>query len=182
MRKRGLVKDIGLVPVDADGDGHIGTFEKIYTFQPFYRPYLLGAFHEALYSPIYALSNDQPVNEPERAFLEWLVNNGQEMLVLGRNNGAWLRRTEFKNGGVVGQERAMANVQANTSPARIYLVVGGFFTCWGFWYYALARITGEAGDTGICADFPMGDETTEFPDGFFFDNSHTWAFMEKSGG
>ncbi len=176
-----LDRAIGLVPVDADGDGHIGTFENIYTSSSMLsHSIFVGRFPRKLYSSIYALSKAQPVNEPERAFLEWLVNDGQEVLVPAGIMELGYAERNSRMEQLSGQERAMANVQAKTSPAGIYLVVGGFFILLGFLVYALARITGRSRLIPE-ASFPKGDGTKTFPDGLFFDRSHTWAFMEKNG-
>jgi len=172
---------IQLVPVDADGDGHIGTFENIYTSSSMLsHSIFVGRFPRNLYSRIYALSKEEPAGPGELAFMEWLVNDGQETLAMAGilELGYGERNSRMEQ--LLGQEQAIASVPAKVSPARVYLFVAGSFILLGILIYVLTRITfrrkltPELGST-------QGDGANAFPGGLFFDRSHTWAYMEKSG-
>lgn len=173
--------NIELVPVDADGDNRIGAFEEIYaSASGLSHAIYVGRFPAALYSKIYAVQSEQPAGAGEIAFLEWMLGSGQETLakagMLELGFGERTSRIEQ----LAGHEYAIADVPVEASPARIFLLVGGIIILLGFLAYAVARMSGRRRLTPA-VDYPQGDDHSEFPAGFFFDRSHTWAFMEKNG-
>jgi glycine cleavage system H lipoate-binding protein len=181
MEKKGLVNDIALIPVDVNGDGRIGAFEEIdKSTSSLSHALFVGRFPKALYSRIYVLTDEQPAGAGEMAFVEWLISNGQETLAsagilelgYGERNSRMQELTSY--------DQAMADVPVSTSPARVYLVVAGFLLLAGFLVLVLARFTTSRRQASAPI-VPIGKNTTGFPGGFFFDKSHTWAFMEKSG-
>ncbi len=172
---------IVLVPVDADGDGRIGEFENIYkSGSELSHAIFVGRFSRALYSRIYALTAGQPAGDGEMAFLEWLISGGQQTLasagIMELGYGERASRREQ----LTGHDLAIASVPVKVSPARIYLIVAGFFILLGLLIFLLTRITGKRSLAPVVTSI-QGDGSVVFPGGLFFDRSHTWAYMEKSG-
>jgi glycine cleavage system H lipoate-binding protein/ABC-type phosphate transport system substrate-binding protein len=181
MESNGLDTGIELVPVDMDGDGQIGSFEEIYESSSMLsHAIFVGRFPKDLYSRIFAVTIEQPAGTTEIAFMEWLISGGQETLasagILELGYGERNSRMEQ----LLGHEQAIASVPVKASPARVYLVVAGFLLLLGFLIYAWASITGRRKMAPLVS-FPQGEGSAVFPGGLFFDRSHTWTFMEKSG-
>jgi glycine cleavage system H lipoate-binding protein/ABC-type phosphate transport system substrate-binding protein len=181
MEKTGMDVDIALVPVDMDGDGRIGTFEEIYQSSSMLsHAIFVGRFPRALYSPIYAVTNEQPAGAGEMAFLEWMISGGQETLasagILELGFGERNSRMEE----LLGHDLAIANVQVKASPARVYLLVAGLFLLLGLLVFVVSRFARNRIQASALTG-PQGVAAGAFPGGLFFDRSHTWAFMEKSG-
>ena len=181
MESKGLSAGIELIPVDMDGDGQIGTFEDIYESSSMLsHAIFVGRFPRQLYSRIYAVTVEQAAGASVNAFMEWLLTGGQETLasagILELGYGERNSRLEQLSG----HERAIASVPVKASPARVFLVVAGFLLLLGFLIYALASITGRRKMAPLVS-FPQDDGSSVVPGGLFFDRSHTWTFMEKSG-
>ncbi len=181
MESKGLSAGIELIPVDMDGDGQIGTFEDIYESSSMLsHAIFVGRFPRQLYSRIYAVTVEQAAGASVNAFMEWLLTGGQETLasagILELGYGERNSRLEQLSG----HERAIASVPVKASPARVFLVVAGFLLLLGFLIYALASITGRRKMAPLDS-FPQDDGSSAVPGGLFFDRSHTWTFMEKSG-
>ena len=175
------VSGIQLIPVDADGDGQIGTFENIYTSSSMLSHSIyVGRFPRSLFSPIYALSKEPPASTGELAFMEWLVNDGQEVLALAGilELGYGERNSRMEQ--LSGQQQAVVSVSVQASPARVYLLVAGVFILLAFLVYLFTWMTGSRVLTSEEA-LDQREGSVAFPGGVFFDRSHTWAFMEKSG-
>ena len=170
-----------LVPVDMDGNGQIGEFENIYkSASMLSHAIFVGRFPKALYSRIYAVTAGQPAGAGEMAFLEWIFGEGQESLSMAGIMELGYSERSAGMEHLSGHDQTFASVPVKASPARIYLLVGGFLLFLGVLVYALARITGRKSQSPSITS-PQGDGSGAFPGGLFFDSSHTWAFMEKSG-
>jgi len=177
----GMDAGIGYVPVDMDGDGRMDEFENIYkSGSMLSHAIFVGRFPRSLYSRVYALTAERLAGSSEMAFLEWMMGEGQQtlasagMLELGfseRNSGM---------GKLAGRDYTWANVPVKASPVRVYLLVGGGLLLLGALTYLISRISGKRSQTSDL-NYQPGDGTAAFPGGLFFDKSHTWAFMEKSG-
>jgi len=181
MEKMGLDAAIELVPVDMDGDGHIGTFEDIYESSSMLsHAIFVGRFPGELFSRISVVTTKQPVGTSANAFMEWLLAGGQETLasagILELGYGDRYSRMEQLSG----HEQSIASVPVKASPAKVYLVVAGLLLLLGFMIYALANISLRRKQTPL-ASLPDGGGSSLIPGGLFFDRSHTWTFMEKSG-
>ena len=170
-----------LVPVDMDGNGQIGEFENIYkSASMLSRAIFVGRFPKALYSRIYALTAGPAAGAGEKAFLEWIFAEGQESLALAgiMELGYSERSAGLEH--LSENDQTFASVPVTPSPARVFLLLGAFLFLLGVLVYALARMTGRKSQAPRIAS-AQGDGSGAFPGGLFFDSSHTWAFMEKSG-
>ncbi|MDF1575562.1 MAG: hypothetical protein P1P86_10280 [Bacteroidales bacterium] len=172
---------IGLVPVDADGDGSIGAFEDIYrSGSMLSHAIFVGRFPRSLYSRIYALTEKQPGSAAEMNFLEWLVNGGQETLAMAGILELGFGERNSRMEQLSGHEPLIVNVPSQSSPALVYLAVAGFLILLGTLVFLLTGIRGRKGLAPEEGTFQESGSKA-FPGGLFFHRSHTWAFMEKSG-
>ncbi|MCD4711223.1 MAG: substrate-binding domain-containing protein [Bacteroidales bacterium] len=181
MEQSDVDAGIGLVPVDMDGDGRMDGFEDIYESSSMLsHAIFVGRFPRTLYSRVYAVTAEQPAGAGEMAFLEWMISEGQQTLasagIMALGHGERASGMEHLSG----HDQAIAYVSVKASPARGYLVVAGFLLLIGLLTLMFARITGTRGAVQMAASL-KGEGSAAFPGGLFFDRSHTWAYMEKSG-
>ncbi len=181
MEKSGVDAGIELVPVDMDGDGRMDEFEDIYESSSMLsHAIFVGRFPKTLYSRLYVVTAKQPASAGEIAFLEWMIREGQQTMasagIMELGYGERASRMEHLSG----HDQAVANVSVIASPTRAYLVVAGFLLLIGLLILVFARIAGNRGAVQTAASL-QGERSAAFPGGLFFDRSHTWAYMEKSG-
>lgn len=181
LEKSGVDLGVGLIPVDMDGDGQIGAFEDIYdSSSTLSHAIYVGRFPKSLYSRIYAVTAQQPATEEEMVFLEWMLHGGQENLA----NSGIVKLGYGERASVLeklsGHDKAIANVQVMSSPAKSILIVIGLLVVLGLLVFIFASVAGNRGESSSEELLREGGAVA-FPGGLFFDRTHTWAFMEKSG-
>ncbi len=186
MEQSGINPGISLVPIDMDGDGAVEWFEDIYgAYAKLSHGIFVGKYPRELYSRIYAVSSQQTVSEEESAFLEWIITGGQETLASA--NILKLDYSEKASGlqDLYPSNRAVLDVPVKASATRTALLfMGGLFVL-----IISVRVFGSksrkrSGISGLSRSSEPGIfeiETSSNPAGLFFDRSHTWAFMEKTG-
>jgi len=70
------------VPIDLNANNKVDYFEDIYSnIHELERGAWIGKFPKSLYTCIYAVSAYPPSEEEERAFMEWLLTDGQDYLL-----------------------------------------------------------------------------------------------------
>lgn len=182
------VEDEGicLVPIDMDGNGQLNHFEDIYTdYSTLAHGIYVGKFPRALYSRIYAVSSERPAAAAEMVFLEWLISGGQETLAsAGMVKLGYGERFS-------GMERLAGTVSILSDVPVKAARTGGFLKVTGlivlFVLLLMLVVRTYRRKFGIQPGFatsgltPMGESLFSFPEGLFFDKTHTWSFMEKSG-
>ena len=76
-----LIPDLQIVPIDKNGNGQIDYMENIYeNLQTFSRGVWIGKFPKELTRSIYSFASEKPQNENEKAFLAWILTDGQQLL------------------------------------------------------------------------------------------------------
>ena len=76
-----LAANLQLLPIDKNGNGTLDQTEYIYNdLNTFQRGVWIGKYPKALVSNIYAVSNAQPVQENEVAFIKWVLTDGQQFM------------------------------------------------------------------------------------------------------
>ncbi len=177
---------ISLVPVDKNGNGQVDQFEDIYRSSgDLSHGIFVGKYPRALYSRVYAVAGEQPVGEQEVAFLEWMINRGQESLASAGIMG--LEYSE-RNAGmqvISGQPEVKADVTVmNTSTRNSLLVTMGLLVL----VLLAVVLTGRSRRKRLAVPVResrkpgvFGQDTVAFPGGLYFDRSHTWTFLEKDG-
>jgi len=184
--QEGKKTGISLVPIDMDGNGAVEWFEDIYgTNAKLSHGIFVGKYPRELYSRIYAVSSKGALSEKESAFLEWIITDGQETLASA--NILKLDYSEKASGlqNLYPSKGAVLDVPVKaTSTRTALLIMGGLIVLVILtWVYGRKpgirhgiSGPGHSSEPGI---FKI--ETSSNPAGLFFDRSHTWAFMEKTG-
>jgi glycine cleavage system H lipoate-binding protein len=179
-----LVDKIRLLPIDKNGNGTIDYMEDIFSdANSFLRGVWIGKYPKALFSNIYAVSNIQPVNETELAFLSWVLTDGQQLLnsagyceLAGSESQAQLDKL---NTALLTEASEKETSQTGT----ILLVLAGLCVLGFVISFVIDSYRNQA---NIIPDFDevpqsFDEESVVLPQGLYFDNTHTWAFMEKDG-
>lgn len=181
MENSGVDMGVALVPIDMNGDGRIGTFEDIYDSSSMLsHAIFVGRFPKSLYSRIYAVTVEQSATQEEMGFMQWMMNGGQETLAKAGilKLGYGERASALER--LAGYDKAIASVTVKSSPDISILLVAGLLLLLGLLVLIFASIAGNRRETPS-ADLAKEGGTAAFPGGLFFDRTHTWAFMEKSG-
>jgi glycine cleavage system H lipoate-binding protein/ABC-type phosphate transport system substrate-binding protein len=176
---------LALLPLDKDGSGKLESYEKFYAnSSSFARGVWVGKYPQALITSVYAVALEQPTTQSAKNFYNWLLTDGQTQLQT-------LGYTELVNAEIaykmdkVADEVVLTEVPMERfSGFKIFVmllvalfIVGLIFDVLVFNRYRKAeRIQLKTELAGYFNQNPK-----PIPAGLFFDKSHTWAFMEKSG-
>ena len=183
---RAFYGNIKLLPLDKNSNGTIDFNESIYTdFNSFTRGVWIGKYPKSLISNIYSVSDKQPVNPVEIAFMKFVLTDGQEFL--GRNGYADLLITERKSY-VDKLYQAKIYPGAAKSEASIFktgLLVLAILVIAVLLFDGIFRLTrkqkAKANVAGSHAGGILNENNVIIPAGIYFDKTHTWAFMEQNG-
>lgn len=182
-----LAENIRLVPIDKNENGKIDYMENIYeNLQSFSRGVWIGKYPNALVGNIYMLAAQKPQNETERAFLNWVLTEGQQyMNAHGYNDLVISERQSQLDKINEPVKYAAARPDMLMPMIRIILLVMVAFVFIGFivdFFIRRAARTKEAVQAVLPKVMPVFDENSVIvPQGLYFDKSHTWAFMKKDG-
>ena len=81
FRDEKMAENIRLMPIDKNNNGTIDYTENIYgDMNIFARGVWIGKYPKTLFSNIYSVSEKQPENIDETAFLRWILGDGQDLL------------------------------------------------------------------------------------------------------
>jgi len=183
----GNMGNIAVAPIDRNGNHRIDFMENIYgSLEDLSRGVWIGKYPKSLSVTIYAVAGTQPENSTSRAFLGWVLNQGQDFMA------------EYSYTPLVGAERNMqagkltgapALVQAPAPETRanwknVLMIVAsilllGFMTDIMGRYYRGRRQANPS--HAHAASGPLTESSLDIPSGLFFDRSHTWTFMERNG-
>jgi glycine cleavage system H lipoate-binding protein len=181
-----LVDNIRLLPIDKNNNGSLEYMEDIYGDpEMFLRGVWIGKYIKALYSNVYAVRNVKPIRESDRAFLSWIVSDGQQYMKTSGFSG--LVRSESQS-----QLSKINAPLVSTHPApkvsplvslMLFILTVGLITVLAILFAKRLSHRKKQADTGFQTfRVPVFNENAVVvPQGLYFDKSHTWAFMEKDG-
>ena len=186
MEQKGITPPVSVVPVDRDGDGRIGQFEDIYrSYAELSHGIFVGKYPRELNSKIYVIGNQHSFTEAEASFLEWILTGGQSLFaqagILSIDYGE--RAAGLRQLIPVGKPVADIPLRSTAGMLLPLLIVGLAVLTLLLWlitgYYVDRK--GAGGKLHSEASLPVAKLVSSFPAGLFFDRTHTWTFMEKSG-
>ena len=179
-----LAENISLLPIDKNGNGSIDYMEGIYSdANTFMRGVWIGKYPKSLYSNIYAVSNMQPTNNAELAFLTWILTDGQQFMNINGycdlgSNEAQSQIDKLTLAGIT------VTQTKDASQAGLWLLIlVGIVALTLVIRYVVRRYQGQK---NVVPDFNFAttsfdEDSVLIPNGLYYDKSHTWAFMEKNG-
>jgi glycine cleavage system H lipoate-binding protein len=177
---------ISLLPIDKNANGKIDHFESIYEdLNKFSRGVWIGKYPNELVANIYSITVAKPENKEAKAFLKWVLSDGQQYMLM---NG-------FSE--LIGSER-QSKIEKLTDPVLypyapvdkyagwktgviVFLVLMLFVILFrSIFLYKKYEKKEQMAGTGKSASV-FNETSVEAPGGLLYDKSHTWVFMEKDG-
>lgn len=184
--KQEFKENIKLLPIDKNENGRIDYHEKIYgSLYDFKRGLWIGKYPQILVQNIYSVSSGVNPNEKVAEFLSWVVTDGQQLmesadlseLVYNERNS----RLEKLNPQQIVLDYAQP--QSSKSKTFLFLVLGVLATT-----IMVAMVYHKLNKKAMMPvrTFPkhakiLNENVLSFPNGLYFDKSHTWVFMERDG-
>ncbi len=182
--KNEFTEQICIVPIDKNQNGKLDAFENIYSSpDELIRGVWIGKYPRKLSSKIYAASASAGYDEASVDFLDWVITDGQEILIsLGYNN----LLTREKTSGMqtlrpVSPTDGAAPVPYGPNIWVMVLGTAAFIIL--IVVFTRARLKRKHGISSedIEVTPALNVESILAPAGLFYDKTHTWAFMEQDG-
>jgi glycine cleavage system H lipoate-binding protein/ABC-type phosphate transport system substrate-binding protein len=180
-----LLDNISMLPIDKNGNGTIDYMEDIYTdMNTFHRGVWIGKYPKVLVSNIYAVSNAQPVNESQLAFLKWVLTDGQKYMSI--SGYSELASSESQSQ-LDKMNLAAINLAEEQNGNSLSKILVGILTVIVIGMVISAVVRSNRKRKHIVSIPATSDEagfdagSVAVPNGLYFDKTHTWAFMEKDG-
>jgi glycine cleavage system H lipoate-binding protein/ABC-type phosphate transport system substrate-binding protein len=187
-------KDIIIMPLDKNSNGKIDDFENTYPdLQTFIRKAWIGKYPNELTENIYSIADQTPTNKAGLAFLGWISTDGQKLL---NDNGysALVSAEKQSNLDMLGLNKVTTAISDDSSfIAKIALFFASISkTQYGFALFIILlllvirlmtftpknkTITSAKGSSAKVFE----EDSILVPAALFFDKTHTWTFMEKTG-
>jgi len=178
-----FAEDIAVLPIDKNANNRIDGFENIFSDpEKLTRGAWIGKYPRELCCDIYAVSSSQPENEMAVNFLTWIVNDGQSSIgTLGYSNlSAHEKRTGMA---ALGNQATPPPPPAGTQgfPWTWTIGIGAVLLLVALFVRAMFRTHKGVNSEDIEMTPALNVETVSSPAGLYYDKTHTWAFMEKTG-
>lgn len=180
-----LMNRINFLPIDRDGNGSLDYSENIYKdITSFERGVWIGKYPKTLYTSIFSVSAAIPSNENIKAFLNWIISDGEK--ILGEEGYTSLTSPER----MAVSERISTLETAQVAEIREKSVFRGLFiglviVIAGLLVFDFVLGFRKKKPVRDAVGIPHGnvfdERALEYPRGIYFDKTHTWAFMEQTG-
>jgi glycine cleavage system H lipoate-binding protein/ABC-type phosphate transport system substrate-binding protein len=181
----GLGENIRLVPVDKNGNGRIDHFESIYnSTDDLSRGVWIGKYPHALSGNIYAMSQDLPTDKNVIAFMSWIITDGGKYLVSNGYGDLISLEKQANLASLSGNTGNEGPVTSHASLSWLFILI--FVIVAALIVMAFTLIFFTRAESGAAEEvFNPGPALNEIavssPEGFYYDKTHTWAFMERDG-
>jgi glycine cleavage system H lipoate-binding protein/ABC-type phosphate transport system substrate-binding protein len=185
IEKLKFAENIKLLPIDKNGNGKLDYSEEIYTDpESFSRGVWIGKYPRALYTEIYYVASSQPSSEDERAFIKWILTDGQQLLNAGGFSDLAYSERQSKLDKLNPVSIVMPSEEVYSFPKMAVIILSAIVVISliisSIIFYRrnkkISSHTGSHVSTGV-----FSENSVIAPKGLYFDKTHTWAFMEKSG-
>ena len=179
-----FISGFTIIPIDKNNNGAIDDFEKIYqTSSAFLRGVWIGKYPKVLGNDLYLLASQEP-DEAACEFVNFLLEDGQKTI---EGSGfialsGYERIASTGRIGNIASKRALLS-QSSSKPGIgiiLGLILIGLIIMISLINFILRRSRKTSpGHLHSKTGFSIGSLLA--PQGFYFDKSHTWAFLEKNG-
>lgn len=186
LEQHNFIDGVTLLPIDRNQNEHLDYNESIYAdLNQFERSVWIGKYPRPLICNIYAVANEKPKNKEIFNFLNWIVVSGQS--VIEQSGYTCLAYNEVQSN----LEKLNPTVMIAEIPqeesnrlSNIILValvfVGGAIIIGLVIRSRNKKIKAPLGNFSRRVKI-LSENILSFPEGLYFDKSHTWVFMEKEG-
>jgi glycine cleavage system H lipoate-binding protein/ABC-type phosphate transport system substrate-binding protein len=181
----GFTAGLALLPIDKNGNRSMDAGENIYTDpDSFRRGVWIGKYPRSLFRNIYAVSASAPTEDVVTAFLNWIVNDGQNMLAEAGYSD--LIATERLAGTTKLSEARVPDISgaANISIFTTLIITLAIVLILGFLIDYIIRYFSRRPAPVVIkpsSHQPVSQDNIVLPKGIYFDKTHTWAFLEQNG-
>ena len=181
-----FVKNIKLLPIDKNENGRIDYHEKIYgSMYDFERGVWIGKYPQTLIQNIYSVSSGVNPDEEVSEFLSWIVTDGQQFMEYAGLSKLLYNERNSRLEKLYPQHIVLDNVQPQSTKSRTILFIAfGILAI----IIIMAIVYRKLNKKAIIPlrKFPkhvkiLNENVLSFPNGLYFDKSHTWVFMERDG-
>lgn len=185
LESEGIQEGIHLIPIDINGNNKIDHFENIYSnSNTLERGIWIGKYPKALYNNIYTVAGYQPIKSNELAFLKWTLTEGQQYLTAAGYSELISNERQSKVQSLYANPMPMIDVPKPFFTLPLFILVmlivsGALILLIAIKYIKSKNKNVSANNLQIPKVF--NESSVGAPNGYFFDKSHTWAFMEKDG-
>lgn len=180
-----IKEGLSLIPIDVNGNDRIDYFENIYNnFSALERGVWLGKYPKMLYSRIYTVADDQTMNNDELAFIEWVLTEGQQYLVASGYSELTFSERQTKVQSLYENQLPIISVHKplitiSTLFLIVLIITGVVIIFVAIRFIKSKNMAGKVEKVIMPKNFV--ESSVVVPNGYFFDKSHTWAFMKKNG-
>jgi glycine cleavage system H lipoate-binding protein/ABC-type phosphate transport system substrate-binding protein len=186
LEQKDFAENIALLPIDRNKNGRLDYYENIYaSSEQFERSVWIGKYPHSMIYNIYAVSSAFPENAEINNFLSWLTSSGQ--VLVAQNGYTELVHSEKQsNLEKLTPPVLMAEYEsASTGSAaffRIFVAVLGLLLVFVIVRYFIRKQKAKAPLLNKTRYVKLLNEASlDFPNGLYFDKTHTWVFMEEGG-
>ena len=181
-----FVKGISLIPIDVNENNKLDYFENIYSnLEDFTRGIWIGKYPNELYSRIFTVAGTQTLETSQRAFLEWLITDGQNELTATVYTQLTASEIPSKIKSLNATEMLVADLKTETEENKLGLVliaIAAMVVVGAILFFRFLIPRGKEFELDFNMEqIAFNEDVLEIPGGLFFDKSHTWAYMEKDG-
>jgi len=179
-------ENIKLLPIDKNENGRIDYHEKIYgSMYDFERGVWIGKYPQTLIQNIYSVSSGVNPNEKVSEFLSWIVTDGQQYIEYAGLSKLLYNERNSRLEKLYPQQIVLDNVEPQSAKSKTFLfIVVGILAI----IIIMAIVYLKLNKKAIISlrKYPkqskiLNENILSFPNGLYFDKSHTWVFMERDG-
>ncbi|MFN8255649.1 MAG: hypothetical protein U0W24_08180 [Bacteroidales bacterium] len=193
-RQPDIYQTITVLPMDRNNNGKVDDFENNYPkFQDFAENVWVMGTPDKLALPIYSIATKSAELDPKTVFLQWITTNGQASL---NKSGYFTLVSAEKevNLSLLNQNNSFVEIKPEES---FFARLGGFFGSISlsvylfvsfivvliltFWFMNAYSHKTAFDEKQQEFRTNIDESTIMAPGGLYFDKTHTWAYMEKSG-
>ncbi|MCB2207128.1 MAG: hypothetical protein KQH67_02420 [Bacteroidetes bacterium] len=183
------LENISVLPIDKNGNGKLDYFENIYLNpDDFTRAVWIGKYPKAMVNNFYVLADESPKNETEVAFLNWITDDGQNLLAAngftGLVSSEILANIQRLNNEDFYTDAATSENYALLKIVMALIIITGLVSLGFSWNRQRknkeSQITSLTNASGHLPN-TITETRVNLPNGLYFDKTHTWVFMEKDG-
>ncbi len=178
-----LLSGVKLLPIDKNNNNKLDYNENIYNdLEYFKRGVWIGKYPRELVQNVYTVSSAKPLNAKTSAFLNWIITDGQQFVALnGLNELVYNERQAKLDKLVDTAELVQTSDIAFPVQKWVVLLVVFFAVVVSVAFFGGISRKSKAGKILSGRVKTIDENSLVFPNGLYFDKSHSWIFMEKDG-
>lgn len=181
-----LTNKINFIPIDINNNNRIDYFENIYdSSEKLTRGAWIGKYPDELQSRLYFVAKKAPVAPALSSFIEWTLSSGQPYLLANGFNELVMSERFSKHAHLHADQVAVQNIKTEAPAMNTYAKIGliiliigvvSFVISWLFQRnrYMVSHQSAQENEA-------LNTDTIEAPAGLYYDDTHTWSFLEKNG-